>query len=245
MTLDHLSASQAGLYLHCGLAWQFRYIDGIKTPPAGAMIRGTALDQAATTHYRRKASGQGLAPDAFVDAAVDAHRVCSEESEIAWDVPFGQSQDMVARAAGAYHREIGVKLSPRSEQDVQRRWETDLDGITIVGITDLITTANLVVDTKLKARMPSQPDLDTDFQLSTYAWLTGATQLSLAVAQPTGKAQMVFTERDQTAVKRVQLLYSRVAMLIASGFAHPAAPDSWWCGPNWCGFWPRCEFGGK
>lgn len=244
MTLDHLSASQVGLYLRCGVAWAFRYIDGIKTPPAGAMIRGTALDQAATTHYRRKATGAGLERDAFVDAAVDAHRACAED-EVVWDMEVGRSQDIVARAAGAYHETIGTKLAPRSEQDVQRRWETRLDGVTIIGITDLVTTTGLVVDTKLKARLPSQADVDTDLQLSTYSWLTGSHQLALAVAQPTGKAQLVFTERDDAADRRVLLLYSRVWTCIQLGMAVPAEPGHWMCSKAWCGYWDRCEWGGR
>lgn len=239
--VEHLSASSVGLYLRCGVAWAYRYVDGLKIPPSGAMIRGSALDEATTMHYRGKSKGVGLERDTFIDCAVDKHDALAPDAEM--DMERGKSRDIVALASAGYYDGIGTKLRPRSYQDVQRYVEGEVDGAKVIGYVDLITDTSQVIDQKLKARLPSQRDLEVDLQLSTYAWLTSLHSLALAVAQPNGKASLLFTERNEADVERVQALYSRVWCSIQAGIAVPAEPGHWMCSPAWCGFHSRCPFG--
>lgn len=241
--LDHLSPSQVSAFLHCGQSWVFRYVEGVKTPMSGPLVRGRALDDAATLHYRGKARGHGLEPEEFVAAALASHDSLVGNEDVALEGTCEESAAIVRRAATGYYERIARKLTPRSAEDVQRRYTANLDGLKVVGIVDLVTNTKQVVDTKLKARLPSQRDLDRDFQLATYAWLTGLRSLALAVAQPTGQATLLWTERDEQDVAQVQLVYQRVALCIGLGVAVPAAPDSWLCCPAYCGFWARCPFG--
>jgi hypothetical protein len=244
--LDHLSASQAGLYLDCGQAWVYRYVEKIKSPINGPMLRGSALDEACNLHYRGKARGHGLERGEFVEAAIASHESRLENEDVRLDVSPGDSKDTLVKAAVAYYRDVADKLEPRSLEDVQRKWSAQLDGVQVIGYTDLITNADVVIDTKLKERMPSQRDVDGDLQLSTYAWLTGLSRLALAVTNPkTGKASFVWTERSAQDVERVQLLYSRIIACIAAGVAVPAKPTHWLCGPTYCDYWERCDFGAR
>lgn len=241
--IDHLSASSVGMYLRCGVQWEFRYVRGLKVPPGGALVRGKALDEAANLHYREKARGHGLKEPDFVEAAVQAHGSIVENEETALDMTEGQSRDVVAKASRGYYQGAARLLTPRSREDVQRKFVTTLDGCEVVGFVDLITDADQVVDTKLKGRLPDQAALDRDLQLGTYAWLTGLSRLALAIAQPSGRTTIVWTERDAEDIRRVQRLYSRVWAGVGAGIAVPAQPDSWACTPAWCGYWSRCEFG--
>jgi hypothetical protein len=240
----HLSASQLQSYLKCGVAWERSYIRGERSPATGPMIRGSALDEAATVHYRNRGNlGGGLSSRDFVEVAVATHDRLLPD--VVLDVEPEASRVMVRMAASAYHRDIANKLVPRSFEDVQRRFEAELDGFSVVGIVDLITDTGAVVDTKLKSRMPSAGDLDSDIQLSVYSWLTGASNLALAVATPTGKTALLWTQRDAADAERIKLLFSRVFAALQLGVVVPAAPGSWNCSEKWCAFWPSCEFGGK
>ena len=246
MTRPHLSASQISTYLACGVRWERQYVRGERTPANGYMVRGSALDDAANLYYREKAKGvPALDVDEFVEAAVSSHQARLVGEEIELDVPEDQSKTMLAKAAGAYYAAIATKFTPRSVEDIQRKYVVALDDFDVVGYVDLITNAGAVVDTKLKARLVGDDELASNVQLSTYAWMTGATNLALAVAQPTGKATLQWTTRDAADVERVKRLYSRVWASIQLGVAVPASPESWNCGPRWCSFWASCPFGGQ
>lgn len=241
----HLSASQLSLYLSCGLAWSFRYVDGIAVPINGPIVRGKALDEIANLHYRDKArGGLGLSLDEFTDGAGQNHDSVVENEEVTLDVSADESKAMVRRAAAAYWKAIGSKLKPRSLQDVQRRWVVPLGDFEVVGYTDLIITSGAVVDTKYRGRLAGGDRIDRDVQLSTYSWLAGAEQLALAVATPEGKAQLMWTSRTPADVERVKRLFTRAWAAIQNGVAVPAEPTSWRCTPAYCDFWDRCEVGG-
>jgi hypothetical protein len=109
-----------------------------------------------------------------------------------------------------------------------------------------VTSAGVVVDTKLHRQMPTSAEADVNLQLTTYSWLTGLRTLAFAVAQPmmpNGAAGLVFTERTNEDCERIQLLYERAWCAIEAGIAVPASPESGAC--RWCDFTDRCEFGGK
>jgi hypothetical protein len=241
----HLSASQLTTYLMCGVSWERQYVRGERRPANGPMIRGSALDEAANLHYRDRAKGgQGLDAEEFVEAAISNHQARLVAEEVVLDVPEADAKAMLARAAAGYWRDIARKLTPRSVADVQRRFTVQIDDFEIVGIVDLVTDSGAVVDCKYKSRLPSASDVDSDLQLSTYALLTGATNLALAVAKPDGKTAILWTTRTPQDVERTKLLYSRVHVAIQLGVVIPAAPGSWTCSPTWCPFWKSCPFGG-
>lgn len=248
MSLPHLSASQLNTYLACGQRWVFQYVDGKRSPTNGYMVRGLALDEAANLHYRSVArGGDGLSAAEFVEAAVSNHQaklVGADDVEL--EVSEVESRAIVERASRAYHAAVATKLKPRSVADVQRKYTVQVDGaFEVIGYVDLILESGAVVDNKLKRSLASEGELAGSVQLSTYAWMTGATNLALAVAQPTGRATIQWTTRDAADVERVQRLYSRVWASIQLGVAVPASPEAWNCSPKWCPFWAECEFGGK
>ncbi len=233
------------MYLRCGIQWEFRYIKGIIVPPAGAMIRGKALDQAANEHYRLKVrDGTGLKVSDFRDIAVETH---DSETDVVWDESRDKSRDMLVKAAEAYHTTIATQLTPRSEEDVQLRLDkkiqfSDMD-IPIICIIDLVTAGEWIIDTKLKGKVPSQAEVDRNLQLSTYAMATGLTQVGLAVAQPSGKATLVMSTRGEGDTIATSGIYRRVWQAIKAGIALPPTSDSWACTEKWCGYWNRCRLG--
>lgn len=242
-----LSPSGLNSYLKCGLAWNFRYIHGFKNPPAGAMIRGRGLDEAANVHFKGIAkNNMGLEHDEFVSYAGDIHDQQIGQV-VDMDVPIGQSKDLLLLASSAYYNKIAVVLQPRSEEDVQRKVETVIEDVPVLGYIDLVTTGPIgdtIVDTKLKSRMPSQAQVDSNIQLSSYAKFIDVRRVALAVAKPNGDTKIIVSEKSSEDLQRIGMYYRYVWDLINKGVAVPANPNTdWWCSKKWCGYWSVCPFG--
>ena len=57
------------------MKYYFRYVEEIKPPLNGAMLRGLSVDKAANGHFLVKASNKvGMKPKDFIDLAVDHFR---------------------------------------------------------------------------------------------------------------------------------------------------------------------------
>lgn len=242
-----LSPSQANTYLKCGVQWEFRYIEGLKIPPGGAMIRGRALDEASNIHYLAVAkSQQGLSSQEFVQLAVDAHsREVRDGARL--DMPEQQSRDIVAIGSNGYYQRIASQVQPRSEQDVQKRVEwVSPNGVPIVGIIDLVIispSAAMILDTKFKGKFPSQADVDNSLQLTTYSMMEQVPMTSLGIVKPSGETKIMSHTNDKYDYVRTDGRYLRIWENIQAGRAIPAIPGTWYCSEKWCGYWSICPYG--
>jgi hypothetical protein len=242
-----LSPSQANMYLKCGVMWEFRYIDGLKIAPGGAMIRGRALDEASNVHYLNVATtNQGLQVQEFVQLAVDAHGREVKDGAVL-DMPEVQSKDIVAIGSEAYYKKIASQVQPRSKEDVQKRveWVSPLE-VPIVGVIDLVIqspTRAMIIDTKFKGKFPSQNDVDNSIQLTTYAMMESVPLVGLAIVKPTGETKLMVHENDQFDYTRTDGRYRRIWDNIQAGKAIPAIPGTWYCSQKWCGYWSICPYG--
>lgn len=241
-----LSPSQASMYLRCGLQWEFRYVRGIKTPPAGAMLRGSALDGACNVHYKKKAKDKkGVKNKDFVDLAVSLHDEQLGREEVVMDVSEDKSRDMTAIGAKAYHSSIGCSLQPRSAEDVQLELVKKIGGVLVLMYVDLVTEEESIIDTKFKAQFPNAEEIKRDLQLGTYSLATGIRRVGWAVVRPMGDTKLIVGDRNTQSLKAVVDTYQRVAGGIRAGVAMPALPGNWWCTAKWCGYWSICRHGGK
>lgn len=243
-----LSPSQVNTYLKCGIMWQFRYIDGIKNPPAGAMIKGRALDEASNLHYMSVAlSAGGLSQAEFVDQAVTTYddQITQVENESL--IEKGVGKDELVIASRAYHTDIATKITPRSKDDIQKRTQKDIGGVEVVGIVDLIITSKVgpwITDTKLKGKKPSESEVERSIQLTTYSLLEEVPRTSLLVVNSKGQTNVVKAPpKLPSDYDRITNFYQNTLVNIEKGVAVPAPPGAWWCSDKWCGYWERCPFG--
>ena len=54
MEKRHLSATQIGMFLRCPRQYEFRYMQGLKQPPSGAMVQSKVWHRTVEENYRQK-----------------------------------------------------------------------------------------------------------------------------------------------------------------------------------------------
>ena len=189
--VPHLSYSQLQMYLRCGMQYYFRYILGLKEPPALAPTAGTAGHNAVEADGRRKIrTGMNMALDEMLDYFSSTFDQKTEEVELKPDEDKGETKDAIVASLATYHANIAPKMIPLQ---VERAFTLQIEGVRPVqGRIDAITLATKRVpvwqetgkaeiwDNKftMSRRTKSQLEVDTSPQLSTY---------DMAFEQETGK----------------------------------------------------------
>jgi PD-(D/E)XK nuclease superfamily len=273
--LRHLSPSSYGLWVSCPEAWRRRYIKGEKPPPSGSMFLGSRVDDALSAYHRRILEhGDRLALDQVLDiyreqwaSELEAER---DKLGVDWEEELseGTAFELGRQAIGLAMAELIPHLG--DPVDVQRRLEFSIaEGLdwTVLCYLDLETLretlgaepAPMVVDFKVKNRLITQDQADSDPQAGLYLagrWLEGypASELCFAQIAKPGKrrkqmgAFLVPTSRSAGQLRgvlaRVALAASQIAACYERygpnrpwGFADPT---SWRCSARFCWAWGRC-----
>jgi len=174
MTLDHYSPSSVGMFDRCPRAWHYRYIEGIKTPPAAAMIVGSSVHTAQARHFGDILDGAGgLEVDEYIAAAADDYE--RRAADVDWareDATSGSHKDRATSMAKA-HRQIivptvvdvravehEIRLSPAAIDGLADalRLETPICGPALVCILDVVDRpvgVTRVRDLKTRGKAPS------------------------------------------------------------------------------------------
>lgn len=258
---DHVNLSPSALDMlsRCGEQYRFRYIEGLRIPPAVNMIVGRAVDQSVNVNLQTKiATGGLLEPDVVRDVAAET---CSNEFDPAnitldeeersrgIDAVRGEAIDKSVRLARLHHAEVAPAISP---VHVQRRWELEVAGrdATIRGIVDVDEGPGHVRDTKTSKKAPTASAADDSEQLTAYALahrvLDGAQEVEVALDHLVDlKTPKVVTLRSRRAMPDFERFLARVdrgLLAIRAGIFVPARPTDWWCSERWCGYHDRCPF---
>ena len=249
--VDHLSVSELRLLLGCGIKWFFERGSGVEIAEdigGSPRLRGHALDSAANEHFRKKAEdGVGLSKAQMVELAVEIHEGGVDTHM--FELPEWKSRDRIAKQAALYHTTFGSRFSPRSVTDIQCRVEyadPDLE-LPVHGVIDLVTDHPMIVDNKVKRRPPTDAQVHADFQLTTYAMMTGVHEVALAVITDDDRPQALFfpSYRNVHQIRMMKVRYNLAARSIKAGALNPAQEGTWFCNEKWCQHWNYCPFGGQ
>lgn len=248
--LDHVSVSQLRTFLMCGVRWYFDVV-GEKVWTAGSDIRlrGQSLDHAANEHYLRVANTDaGLPKSQFIEAAVAEHDANLDTHE--FELSEAASRDRLALQASEYRTTFGDFFQPWAAQSVQEKIRYEHEDLLspVVGVIDLTTKERVILDNKVRKtrNVPSQGDVDRDFQLTTYAMMQDTRVVALAVVsdEKTPKPHLFFSQRTDAHIEGVKHRYNEMVRAIRAGILHPAPERSWYCSPKWCAYWTICPYGG-
>lgn len=168
-----ISASQAGAYKRCPMAWHFRYVEGRKMAPAWA-IKGRAQHKGLELNYRQKVETRA---DLAVDEVLDAMRSDVEASfHSTTEEPIlfpGESKDKIVDdgAAGlrAYHERIAPAVQPvlvEEKVSMTLPW-----GGTLLGVLDVVDETLTIRDAKFPADPMRAGELIYEAQPPLYATL--------------------------------------------------------------------------
>lgn len=258
---EHVSTSQLTMFGRCARQYCFRYVEHKIRPPAVVMLVGGGTHQGAETAMKYKvATGENQRPDDVRDAAVAAFDSRLGEDDVALDdeersrgrvAVIGEARDRVAAAAHFWACLAQPNYWPLSVESVEQRFRMPLQGgLDLVGVVDLVTREQAVVDWKVGRRAIPQGEADTSIQLTAYAlhheYATGhaPAEVQLAVIQE-AKETKHYVRRSIRNRTDYRILLRRVELLQqakAAGIFPPCNPDNWWCSPRFCGYWRECPY---
>ena len=248
---NHLSFSQINMFLRCPKQYEYRYMEGLRIPPAGAMVMGKAWHRTLERNYKQKIESHEDRP---LGEMKEYFAYCFDGETSSQDVVYdegegpGELKDMGILVTIAHHERIAPAVQPAT---VEEKFEVSLgEGFPydLVGIFDLIDAAGIVIDNKSYARTPSQEDVNKDLQLSTYALgyriknarsETGL-RMDAVIKTKKPKAVQLKTERTNDECRWLLGLIEKVAAAIEAGIFYPN-PTGWHCSEKMCGYWTRCK----
>jgi hypothetical protein len=255
----HYSPSQINMFTRCGEQYRRRYVENERLAPGVAALRGTAVHEGARLNFTQKLDTRADLPASeIVDAAAEKFRaeasgeVAFTEEERAQGIKatIGQALDETVRYAQAHAEQQAPDYQPVL---IEERVEiaTGIPGRSLMGVLDLADEHDDIVDLKTKGRTPPQSDVDTSLQLTTYHALFRAKMkrpprriLHDVLVGLKGGVKRVVLETQRTDADFAALAARIVTIdaAIKAGNFIPAAPDSWACSRNWCGFYQTCKY---
>jgi hypothetical protein len=243
--LQHVSATQLGMYRRCPRQWAFRYVLGLKNPPDGGLVVGSGVHAAAEIGMKAKMDGGGN-PKPDDSASLAADYVAGEFKNGEVSLEEGQKQgDLVDKAARVASMWAGLAAPAVNPISVEDRFDVEIAGITVTGRLD-VTTKDVVIDWKTSGRSPNADDLGRKPQTELYAMATGKPVTYVYLVDSARTQKVVPVELDDYVIERAkQMAYSSVAD-VSEGMAlgvWPRNRDGWHCSRRWCGYYERCMAG--
>lgn len=241
--------SELALYLKCGKAWEYRYVQGIKTPPKAVLTVGSSVDAAVTHNLIQKIkSGEDLPAEAVLDTFSSDFDSRVKETE--WeDEDPGVSKDIGASLVKLHHEKAAPAIKPKSVQE-SFVIETDA-GYDLGGTIDLTEVSGVVADTKTSKLAYKADAIERALQPALYDFAYEALNGKPAEAfrfdvlvkpTKTKPAQYQAVQAKVTGADREWLFetITQVHKSIQAGVTLPAPEGAWWCSREWCGYAGIC-----
>jgi len=238
----HLSFSQIALYQKCPRQFYYRYVRGLKIPPAGATVVGRACHRA-VEHDLKTALEKGTHESWSVLEDIYNLEFKALEKEAEWD----EEKPEEAHKSGKevlkkYAIEILPAISPAAVEEV---FEIHLPTLSanLKGVIDLVDAEeNAVIDHKVAKRKFSDDKLRSA-QLTIYAMTKSLPRAGFNVLVRTKKPQVQVLRKEVTLEDYYRTLGDilHVADCIYKLAFPPTQQDSWVCSPKWCGYWDICR----
>ena len=247
----HLSATQLNMFLRCPRQYEFRYLQGLKIPPSGAMVQSKAWHAALEANYTQKIKSDKDLPlsnmeELFSTRLDDAFR--EEEIKLSAKEDPGSLKDNGVLIVAEHHKVIAPTVKPAEvEQEFRVSLGEDFP-YELLGYWDLIDRSGVIVDNKAYSRTPSQDDVDKDLQLTVYSLgyrvsknaVEDSLRLDTVIKKKKPTAVQLVTKRTNDDCQWLLTLIEQVAKAIQSGVFYPN-PNGWHCSPKFCGYWEKCK----
>ena len=259
-----LSPSGISSYKTCPRRFMYSYIDGIIQPPAGVMVKGTAIHRGAeVVHKHTIETGKPMGleearqevSDTFDDEKDDVED-WGEEGDIKKDA--GMVKDEAVNNFTVYYRNAVPLIQPVAAEEP---FAIRVGTVPVRGVIDLI---DKVKDDFVLTEDPDAPEtmieVVSDLKTTKRMWipqmLAQSEQLTFyALAKQTSNVRVDFLLDQKSGVKYVpkrsvrdanqkRLLVEdveEVAHLIKQGVFPRCSPTAWNCTPKFCGYYDRCR----
>jgi putative RecB family exonuclease len=247
----YLSFTQLSMFLRCPLQYCFRYMEGLKIPPSGAMVQSRVWHETLENNYRQKICSDTDLPlsnmqeyfAARFDEAFGREEVKFEESENP-----GSLKDQGVSIVSTHHKIIAPRVRPAAVEEEFRISLGDDFPYELKGIWDLIEADGTIVDNKAYRKTPSQDELDKDLQFTVYSLgyrasrkqIETGIRMDAIIKNKQPKAIQLRTSRNNVDCRWLLSLIEKVVQAIQAGVFYPN-PSGWHCSPRFCGYWEKCK----
>lgn len=251
-----LSPSAIRAYLTCPRRYEFSYVQDIKIPPNGVLVRGRSYHEAARVNFKHKhATQQDMPLPDVLDAYSDSFDREIAGAELREDEHAGRLKDSGAKLTTLFREDRAPQITPALFEE---KIILDLAGGEVFsGVIDLATPDDQIIDLKSSSKKPPEAEVHKDLQLTSYGWqfwhLTGRLPTGYALdyaihnhAAKTGKAKArLLTLPTKRSADELNAFAEDVAHVFAGIKAGSFARNQmgWHCGPVWCGYWNLCKKG--
>jgi len=242
------------MWMRCPKQWEFRYVKGLKVPPSGAMVLGSAYHGGLAGRFKYVLDRAAQPPPEYVTDIFDTEwqyllnmgAMFDDEGEneqlpfdeIVWgDEDPGVLKDTGIRLLQAYEQSIAPSIQPVT---VEQKETLIVGDVPIVLVTDL-TTPFATIDHKVKKKRFSEAELQQSLQGTVYQMATGLPlEFHVALKQKTLAIDIQRTSRtDADALWFIGQAQS-VWQAVHAGVFVPN-DQGWHCDPAWCGYWHLCK----
>ena len=247
LDLQKISFSGISTYLRCAKQFEWRYIKGIKSPPAIAMTEGSAHHDALEYNNNHKIkNGRDLKDSVVTEKFVDSLRQRVEKEQVAYE---DESESAIIERGGIWHkkymRDFAPKLEPVSAEKEHMK-EIDLGGrlVRFHAFTDLVVP-NKIIDYKTTSAYGfnnKKREIDNDLQLTFYSWLEKLRKVG-QICFIKGNVPDVRELESTRNVKQVAWalrIAEEVVKAIDAGAFPMCPPTAWNCSQRFCGYYSRC-----
>lgn len=241
--LDHVSHSQINMWLRCPRQWYYRYVDGLRIPPSGALVEGGCYHKALEVNFKQKIVTQTDLPipdclDAFSDAWET--RLSSEEVIIWEDDDPGFLKDQGIGLVEEYMSSMSQDVQPVK---VEEPYVSEVANVKFVCVVDLEDVLSIIIDHKTSKKAYTQDDVDRDLQASAAAFVLNRPIIHynhVAIKSRVPRIQPIKTYRLQPDIDWYVQLVGGVVAQMKTGIA-PPRPTGWHCSERFCGYYERCR----
>ena len=247
--LKKISFSSLSTYQKCPRQYKFRYIQGIKSPPAIALTEGSAHHEALEYNNNHKMKkGRDLKDSVITEKFVESLRTMVEKEQVQYE---DESEDTIIERGGIWHkkymREFAPKIEPVSVEKEHMK-EVDLNGKPVIfhAFTDLVY-GNTVLDYKtcsaFRFNMFMKREIDSDLQLTFYSWLEKKRKVEQMcfIKGNTPEVKVLPSTRNIEDVKWALSVAESIVDAIEKQAFPLCPPNSWFCSPKYCGYHPDCR----
>lgn len=229
-------------YLRCAKQFYFRYIQGIKSPPAIAMIEGTSHHKAMEVNNRnKKDKSKDLKPQVLTDVFIDTFRErVKGAKDIKWE---GDDENRIHTRAKILHTEYINHLAPKIKPvDIEEHFEKEVSFGKLYGTIDL-TDKKRVYDYKTTGKSKSQSEIDNNLQLSLYSHAAEKPEVAIIQFVKTANPYvgLLPAKRSKGDVRWALRVAESVSGAIKAGQFPMTSPTGWQCSERFCGYWGICR----
>lgn len=242
---EHISVTQINMYLRCPAQFYFRYVEGLKMPPTGALTLGKSIHAAFEHNYKQKIETHKDLPVKDVqEVFADDFDRSIPETQLEEGETASGLKDQGVNLVKVYQTTHAPTIQPIA---AEQEFTIDV-GIPLLGYIDVITDKKEIIDHKVYGKTPTQDKVNKNLQLTAYALAyktmygqnPSMMALDCLIKNKEPKIVRLSTTTNEASMQRFIKIAQKVKSAVESEIFYPNE-DNFLCSPKYCGYWNLCH----